>query len=377
MIARTRIILIVVLTLLISVLHYTTPTARMHFHLLYMQAYFIPILLAAFWFGVRGGLTASVAVSLVYFPHIMLQWGGWSATNAVRFLQLGLFNVIGYATGRAVSSEHRQVQLYRKTSKELEETLDALKRQQDQLTELEDQLRHNDRLAVVGELTASLAHEIRNPLGSILGTADILKAELELTSREQEFFDILVNETRRLNEVVETYLSFARAPRREHHQYDVGALVCDTLMLLGSKARKSGVELGHRLDESLPSMDGDPVELQQVLVNLLLNAIQATDRGGQVTCLVWAHTSGSSIEMSITDSGAGIDPVHRERIYDPFFSTKPDGTGLGLAIVKRICQKNYWTIDDQTREGGGTTFVLTLPVEQNTLSFHTNRKERV
>jgi signal transduction histidine kinase len=368
--------MVVLLTLLISVLHYTTPTSRMHFHLLYMQAYFIPILLAAFWFGVRGGLTASVAVSLIYFPHIMLQWGGWSATNAVRFLQLGLFNAIGYATGRAVSSEHRQVQLYRKTSKELEETLDALKRQQDQLTELEDQLRHNDRLAVVGELTASLAHEIRNPLGSIRGTADILNAELELTPREREFLDILVNETRRMSEVVETYLSFARAPHREHQQYDVGSLVRNTLMLLSSKARKSGIDLEHHVDEILLPVDGDPVELQQILVNLLLNAIQATDQGGRVACLVRANTSASSIEISVIDSGTGIDAARRERIFDPFFSTKPDGTGLGLAIVKRICQKNHWIIDHHSTEGEGTTFVLTLPVEQSALSFETNRKEK-
>ncbi|MFN2126722.1 MAG: histidine kinase dimerization/phospho-acceptor domain-containing protein, partial [Anaerolineales bacterium] len=175
------------LVILVTVLHYSTPTMKWQYHLIFMQSYFIPIILGAFQFGIRGGLGTAIAVSFLYFPHIMLQWGGLVEGNLMRFLQIVLFNVIGYLTGLKAQNAKEEKSRYQNTAEQLEKTLQKIREQSVRIEEMEDQLRQADRLAVVGELSASLAHEVRNPLGSIRGIVDILKDELP-TNKEMANF---------------------------------------------------------------------------------------------------------------------------------------------------------------------------------------------
>ena len=165
---------IILLVIIISVLHYTTPTMNWQYHLVYMQSYFIPILIAAFQFGIRGGLGVAIAVSILYLPHIMLHWGGLVENNLLRFIQIVLYNVIGFLTGLKAQREMEETTKYKNAADQLENSLNTVKHQSDTLAELEEQLRQTDRLAVIGELTSSLAHEVRNPLGSIRGAVEII-----------------------------------------------------------------------------------------------------------------------------------------------------------------------------------------------------------
>ena len=356
----------------ISVLHYTTPTMKWQFHLLYMQSYFIPILIGAFQFGIRGGLGVAVVISLIYFPHIMLQWGGMVENNLMRFLQIALFNVIGYLTGIKTQKENEEKARTQQALKELEESLLQLRKQSEKLSDLEEQLRLADRLSIVGELTASLAHEVRNPLGAIRGTVEILRDEFGNQLKETDFFRILIEETERLNSVVDNYLSFARKKDQEESQYNIREVVQNSTLLLSSKARKSGIQFKIDLPQAPIILEGNPNNLRQSLVNLELNAIQAMNNGGEISItgqLVDGNDSSLKqkiLRLTINDQGSGIKTGDLEEIFKPFFTTKADGTGLGLSIVKRIADENHWQIDVSSKSGSGTTFTLLIPVNEKT-----------
>ena len=366
------------LVILVTVLHYSTPTMKWQYHLIFMQSYFIPIILGAFQFGIRGGLGTAIAVSFLYFPHIMLQWGGLVEGNLMRFLQIVLFNVIGYLTGLKAQNEKEEKSRYQNTAEQLEKTLQKIREQSVRIEEMEDQLRQADRLAVVGELSASLAHEVRNPLGSIRGIVDILKDELPPNKETANFLNIMVQETERLNEVVENYLRFAGQKSSQVISFDIREIIKNTELLLANRARKNQITIKTRLPEKELPLTGVPGQLQQVLMNLALNSIQAMPDGGEITIGVeqletnsqsGEETSDSKntneIRISISDNGKGISEPDIERIFKPFYTTRQDGTGLGLAIVKRIIDQNNWRIEVESEINKGSIFSIYIPVEEN------------
>ena len=371
-------LIIAALVILVTILHYSTPTMKWQYHLIFMQSYFIPIILGAFQLGIRGGLGTAIAVSFLYFPHIMLQWGGLVEGNLMRFLQIVLFNVIGYLTGLKAQNEKEEKSRYQNTAEQLEKTLQKIREQSVRIEEMEDQLRQADRLAVVGELSASLAHEVRNPLGSIRGIVDILKDELPTNKEMANFLNIMVQETERLNEVVENYLRFAGQKSSQVISFDIREIIKNTELLLANRARKNQITIKTRLPEKELPLTGVPGQLQQVLMNLALNSIQALPDGGEITIGVeqletnsqsGEETSDSKntneIRISISDNGKGISEPDIEKIFKPFYTTRQDGTGLGLAIVKRIIDQNNWRIEVESEINKGSIFSIYIPIEKN------------
>ena len=363
-------LIIWIIVIVISIMHYTTPTMKWQYHLIFMQSYFIPILLAAFQFGIRGGLGTAMGVSILYFPHIMLQWGGLVEANLMRFLQILLFNVIGYLTGLKAQQERIEKQRYQETAEQLKKSLHELQQKTSKIEEMEDQLRLADRLAVIGELTASLAHEVRNPLGSIRGVVDILKDESPESVKMKEFLDILVQETDRLNQVVENYLGYARQPKKEKISFDVRDIIQNSEMLLMSRARKANISINTLLCDSPLYLVSYPGQLQQIIINLTLNGIQASQQGDEITIRADKITAdtvqksnwvGEGILIQVIDQGTGIEKSDIDNIFKPFYTTNKDGTGLGLAIVKTISDQNKWQLDLKSRTGKGTTFSIFIP----------------
>ena len=371
-------LIIAALVILVTILHYSTPTMKWQYHLIFMQSYFIPIILGAFQLGIRGGLGTAIAVSFLYFPHIMLQWGGLVEGNLMRFLQIVLFNVIGYLTGLKAQNEKEEKSRYQNTAEQLEKTLQKIREQSVRIEEMEDQLRQADRLAVVGELSASLAHEVRNPLGSIRGIVDILKDELPPNKETANFLNIMVQETERLNEVVENYLRFAGQKSSQVISFDIREIIKNTELLLANRARKNQITIKTRLPEKELPLTGVPGQLQQVLMNLALNSIQAMPDGGDLSVEVERLGTKSQdgekasdskntneIRISISDNGKGISEPDIERIFKPFYTTRQDGTGLGLAIVKRIIDQNNWRIEVESEINRGSIFSIYIPIEEN------------
>lgn len=369
--------LICTMIVIISALHYTTSTMDWQYHLIYMQSYFIPILVAAFQFGVRGGILSAVFVSVLYLPHIMLHWGGLIEANLMRFLQIGLFYIIGYLTGFKAQREKEEKKRFQETAGELERSLQILNERTEKLSDLEKQLRQYDRLSVIGELTASLAHEVRNPLGSIRGAVEIMQDELPEAMKKSEFFRILIEETRRLNTVVENYLQYARRQAPEMKIFDIKETIQNARILLSGQFTRNGHELNLELPDKSCFIKGDPNQLWQILINLLLNADQAMPEEGEILIRLTSDDNESRkdehelqeqvhnayYKLTVTDQGIGLTPEQIKEIFKPFFSSKSGGTGLGLAIVKRIVDENNWLIEINSRPGEGTSFHLIIPDE--------------
>ncbi len=371
---------ILLLIALISFLHYSTPTNKWQFHIIYMQSYFIPILVGALQFGVKGGLGSAVIISLIYFPHIMLQWGGINENNLLRFIQIVLFNVIGYFTGVKAEREQEEKRRYQEVALQLQQSFRKIQEQAAKLAELEEQLRTTDRLAIVGELSASLAHEVRNPLGAIQGAVEILRDEVPKDPNTEKFFEILLQETRRLSDVVENYLGLARKEKHILSRFDVREVLQTSMILFEKSARKAGIELELDLPDYPITIYGDAIQLQQIMLNLLLNAREAMPHGGriEIVCRLVSDEDRPEkpsppgkpatlipewewVQIQVRDTGMGIPAENLNRIFDPFFTTKARGTGLGLAIVKRIVEKNGWQIAVDSAPGKGTTFNLRIP----------------
>lgn len=364
--------------IIVSTLHYTTPTSKAPLHLIYLQSYFIPVLIAAFQFGVRGGLGVAFAISLIYMPHIMLQWLGNTEHTIWGILQIIMFNVIGYLTGLKAQKEQTEKHRFRQTAGELEQSLTKLERQSHELAELEEQLRLSERLAVVGELTTSLAHELRNPLGTIRGAVEILAEELPPEAQKTEFFQILIEETGRMSSVVESYLSFARRPNNPATQYDVREIIQSSCLILATRARKEQIELRTVVPEQPVILKGDPNNLRQVLVNLLLNAIEAMPEPGVIRISaqfqdqhdqpaepVAGERRPGMLQLAVKDQGIGLSRDALETIFKPFYTTKAKGTGLGLSIVKRIVDQQHWQISVNSQLREGTDVMLTIPLNHD------------
>ncbi len=355
--------LIIIFIVVISWLHYNTPTMNWQYHLVYMQAYFIPILISAFQYGVRGGLGAALVVSMIYLPHIMFQWGGLVEINLMRFIQIVLFNLVGYLTGLKAQGEKEEKRRYQQAAEQLRKTLEQVKAQSAQISDMEQQLRAADRLAIVGELTASLAHEVRNPLGSIRGAVEIIRDAVPGEVKKLEFFDILIHETERLNRVVETYLSFARKKSQRLSSYDLVETIHNILLMIGAQIRKSQIRLNARVPDEKIILKGNPNQLWQVVMNVLLNAIQAMPDGGEIEVDIRKQNEPAArVYLTITDQGKGIPEEEIDKIFNTFYTTKTQGTGLGLAIVKRITDENNWDIAVDSTPGVGTRFRVTIPL---------------
>ncbi len=235
--------------------------------------------------------------------------------------------------------------------------------------QLEEQVQRAERLALAGELSAGLAHEIRNPMMAVKGFAQLLKEEI--TPDEQaEYTDIIIKETVRMNRLIEELLTFARPPASGIHAVDVNTVVADTLLLFEPKAARSGIGISRALAPGLPQVNVDSERLKQVIINVLINAGQAVGDGGKIAVRTAFGPAGRSVRISIADSGVGIVPENLAKLFDPFFTTKDEGTGLGLSVAARLMESWGGKILVDSTLGRGSVFTLVLPAMEGDSHEH-------
>jgi len=357
-----RVVVLLVLVGCITVLHYITATDREHAHDVYRRLYFIPVILGGIWFGLRGGFGTALFVSVVYAPHVVFQWGKISGAHPEKYLEILLFNIIGIITGSLASREHQQRLRAEESAQRLAASFAKLREQADMILEIEEQLRRADRLSALGELSAGMAHDIRNPLGSIRGTAEILRDAFGPDDKYAEFTGILVKEVDRLNQVLEDFLRFVRPEPSEQARFRPDETLREVLQLSEVQIRKANVNVVAEISD-LPEVDGAAGQFKQVFLNLILNAAQAMTSGGQLHIV--AEVRENWVICRFEDNGPGIAKENLERIFNPFFTTKQEGTGLGLAITGRIIENVGGRIKVESEVGKGTTFTLKLRVAPN------------
>jgi two-component system sensor histidine kinase PilS (NtrC family) len=230
------------------------------------------------------------------------------------------------------------------------------------VTEMEEELQRSERLAAVGQLAAGLAHEVRNPLGSLSGAIELLAAELPAPDpASRRLLRIVQRETTRLDGLVSDFLAYARPGELRHERCALDELLRD-LAALFTEGEHRHVALDLDLEDRLVTL-GDPDALRQVLWNLLLNAAQAEPADGRVrvTARRASDAKGSWIRVEVRDTGKGIEPAILERIFEPFFTTRAKGTGLGLATVHRLVEAHGGSVQIASEVGTGTTVAVVVP----------------
>jgi signal transduction histidine kinase len=234
--------------------------------------------------------------------------------------------------------------------------------------ELEAQLSQSDKLSSIGLLAAGVAHEVNTPLAVISSYTQMLAKQLQSDPQKSGLLEKITRQTFRASEIVNNLLNFSRTSGSEFTDVDVNKVITDTLALLEHQFKTAKIEVNRELTPAISAIQGNPGRLQQVFLNLFLNAKDAMPGGGRLNV---ATSNGDLVSVRVSDTGSGIAPEHVQRIYDPFFTTKNApkegqnrGTGLGLSVTYGIIQEHAGQIRVESRPGAGTTFALDFPLSR-------------
>ena len=306
-------------------------------HVIHGRLCYIPIAMAAAWFGLRGGLWTALAISVLIQPYIFY-FGRHGSNLSSEFVEIFFYFAIAALVGALVDRESR------------------IRRKQEQ-TQL--QLERSQKLSMIGQMAAGVAHEIKNPLASIKGAFEIINDQKTPPEERKEFQEIVFKEINRINGTVKEFLDFARPRDFKLCRVDLSEIIEAAVKQMQSQAIQAGLKIETEI-QSAVHITADPEKIHQVVINLILNAIEASPPESNIG--ISLKVEGSEAALRFRDGGPGINDADLERIFDPFFTTKAQGTGLGLAIVKSIVERHNGSIAVDSEPAKGTTFWIRLPV---------------
>lgn len=337
--------------LLTSAGHYLTPPEYRLWHGIFQRLYYLPVVYAAIAFGWVGGLSTALMAGLLYIPHIVMTWSQERHYAMEQYAEIFMFLAVGFVTGVLSDRERRQSVKLRRTAKRLNQVYREL---QDTF----EQVKRADRLSAVGQLAAGLVHEIRNPLASIDGAAEVMESSPNQEDLRIETMGIIRKECSRLNRLLTNLLDFARPRSPDWAEVDIPAIFDGVVELVQHSAGKD-VQFRCISSPALTPLIGDREQIAQIILNLTLNAAQAMPYGGEI--ILRAEESEGGVLIQVRDEGEGIADEDMEKIFDPFFTTKEGGTGLGLSVVHQIVSQLGGTIKVTKNPGSGMTFSLHFP----------------
>lgn len=313
------------------------------FHAIHGRLCYIPIILAAIWFGIRGGVATAAAITLMTLPYARVKGITDSQTLLGEYTEMVFYVAIGLMAGVLVEQQWRE----RRRNERLQR-----------------ELWHRERLSSLGQMAAGLAHEIKNPLGSIQGAAEILGDAASREPRKRELFDVLSRESRRLGKVVDHFLNFARPRPLEIGSLDIEAAIARAVGQMQIEAAPRKIQIVSRVASDLTAVSADAEQIHQVLLNVLLNAIAASPDAAQIEVSASSTREDDldAVAIVVHDHGDGIAEEDLPRVFDPFFSTRESGSGLGLAISHTIVQDHGGSIRIDSRPGFGAAVTVLLPV---------------
>jgi len=347
----------------IGLLHLCTPGDFILSHNVYRRLSYFPIVLGGLWFGVRGGLALAVLSSIAFIPHVLLYVGHGSQAVS-ELMEIVLYLAAGLLVGVISGRQTRLRERYQQLAEKLQASYARLHDETAQLIEAETRLAAAQKFSALGKLSASLAHEIKNPLASIKGTAEILRDEFPEDHPKREFVEILFKETGRLHDTVEEILRYAkgRPPEREEILEPLAAVARHVGALLERQLREKQVRFVLPENGEAQQLLVEGAKFSQILLNLCLNALDAVRSGGRIWLSV-ENAADGGWKISICDDGPGVPEAEKERIFEPFYSGKADGTGLGLLISRKIVESYGGSLRATDRPGGGACFEILLPAQ--------------
>jgi two-component system, NtrC family, sensor histidine kinase HydH len=366
-----RALAIAAAVIVLAALHYTAGHHgdAVSAHHLYRRLFYLPILAAAWGWGVRGGLTVAASVVAVYVPHAFGLLGAHAdpASTIDKTAEILLYVGIGGLVGWFVDRERGTSGRLRSLLGERDRTIDQRDAALTELRTAQEVLVQSEHQAAMGFLTAGLAHEIRNPLGAIRGGAEILGQPDVKASRVTRVAELLVQESDRLDGVLTRFLRFARRERGDVEPANLSELVDEVLALVEPEASQRGVAINHLRCSATPVARLDTGAVRQVLLNLVVNAMQVQPEGGSIRLLSGLDDGDDALPLfaRVEDAGPGVPLEDRAAIFHPYYSTRPDGTGLGLSISQGVVTEHGGTLRVSDGVLGGACFELRLPRSQD------------
>jgi signal transduction histidine kinase len=329
---KTKVRVILVLMSMVTLLYYLTPVRLSLLQELCTRFFYVPIILGGLWFGLWGGVRVSLFVTLICIPHAFMAFRYDQALFYDELLELFLFILIGPVVGALRDRESRQRAFNQKIQ----------------------------ALAAIGETVSSVAHEMKNMLIPMRGFLRRLREKPTGDEKGASYLEIVDREAAKLDKMVKDMLAFGRHAPLQREDVEVGSLVEDMRQILDAEFHQNGIRLVCRYQEGGKRVPLDRERIRNALANLLHNALEASSKGKEVRLLVQHDLH--FLRIMIEDEGAGIPKEHLDRIFHPFFTTKPQGTGLGLAITQRIVKEHGGEIRVESTPGTGTRFIMSFPI---------------
>ncbi len=334
----------------VTFFHYLTGHENIHAHDVLRRLYYLPIVVGALQAGIRGGLLFAFLVTLAYIPHAFILPHHFDPANGIeKILEIGIYFILGAISGYLSAKEKKQRRQLEISLRERES--------------LQQQLVRAGRLSALGQTVAGIAHEIKNPLHSLLGTSEIVDTVVPRDCEERRLWEIHVSEIKRLQNVADRFLTFAKPAPSKMEKLDLREVAERIRELYGAHARQTDVSLQFALPESPVYVRADRDLLAQLAINIVINAEKAIgERSGIIRLSVDIRVKSEQAMacLRIENNGPAIDTSHMEDLFDPFYSGT-DSTGLGLSISSRIAQLHDGYID-AANDGLGVAFTLYLPM---------------
>ena len=362
-----RVAVIVISLLIISVVHYQASSKEVFWHEIFQRAYYLPIIVSALWYGLRGGIQAAALAVVLYLPHVFAKRHGFPSYEFSQFSEAILFFVFGSLVG--VLSDQQRLQ-----QEKLQETAQRLTEVNADLQKSFESLRRAERLSALGRLSAGLAHEIRNPLSVITGGLEIIgRPKLDPQQRE-EFVGRVKTEVAHLNTMLTHFLEFARPRPPQLQSTDAQRLMEEIGSLVSEFVTTRAIKTRCIPPNTKCTVFVDSNQVREVVLNLVLNASEAMPEGGTIE--LRANEEDRCLVINIKDEGVGVQEEKMQQIFDPFYTTKPEGTGLGLSIAHQIMQEHGGRIEGRRNPDRGMTFSLYFPRMQPVAARARDEKTR-
>ncbi len=316
----------------------------------YWPVLLLPVVSAATTFGMAGSLAFTALACGAYLVYIFIKENSISSVVPIR---VGFLVMVGNLANTLAEDLRIQSEKHRRAAEQLAEA-------NLHIQQAEEAVRRSDRLAALGQLSAGLAHELRNPLGTMKASAEMLEHSVSAENEvAREVAGFISTEVDRTNALITRFLQFARPLQLHLEKADLAQTLDRAVALVEREVQ--GVAIYKNYEPGIRPFPFDAELLERVFYNLVLNAVQATEAGGAVT--VKTRAAGGMVDIAVIDRGTGIDAKQRDSIFNPFFTTKPQGVGLGLAIVSKIVDEHGGKITVESEPGKGSVFHVLLPVE--------------